>query len=58
MTGYDYQKVVADLLEDNFFVPSKAIEKGRRAPRATVTKKIDGINTRCLQIPLSILEAE
>lgn len=58
LAGYDYQKVVADLVEDNFFIPSKAIEKGRKTPRPTVTKKIDGINTRCLQIPLSILEAE
>ena len=49
--GFDYQKLVADLIEDAFFIPDDKILKGRKKPIQSVLKKINGINTRCFKIP-------
>lgn len=49
--GFNYQKLVADLIEDAFFIPDDKILKGRKKPIQSVLKKINGINTRCFKIP-------
>ena len=38
--GYDYRKLVDDLVADDFFVPADTIEKGRKAPRSCVKQRI------------------
>ncbi len=38
--GYDYRKLVDDLVADGFFVPADTIEKGRKAPRSCVKQRI------------------
>ena len=48
--GFNYQKLVADLIEDAFFIPDDKILKGRKKPIQSVLKKINGINTRCFKI--------
>ena len=48
--GFDSQKVVADLVEDGFFVPDDKIPKGRKKPYPYVQKKI-GTKMNCYRIP-------
>ena len=48
--GFDYRKLVSDLVEDGFFVPSDKIKKGYRTPLATVQKKIGKANADCYRI--------
>ena len=38
--GFDYRKLVDDLVADGFFVPADTIEKGRKAPRSCVKQRI------------------
>ena len=38
--GFDYKKVVADLVADGFFKPADKIEKGRRTPKNTVPQRV------------------
>ena len=38
--GYDYRKLVDDLVADGFFIPADTIEKGRKAPRSCVKQRI------------------
>ena len=38
--GYDYRKLVDDLVADGFFAPADTIEKGRKAPRSCVKQRI------------------
>ena len=38
--GYDYRKLVDDLVADDFFVTADTIEKGRKAPRSCVKQRI------------------
>lgn len=45
--GFDYHKLVADLIAADFFVPSDKIKKGRKKPLNTVQKKIGTENTDC-----------
>ena len=47
LNNLSYKKVVADLLETNFFVPDDKIEKNYKSPRPVILKRINGINTRC-----------
>ena len=54
--GFDYKKVVADLIEEGFFIPDDKIEKGRRTPLATVLKKIGETKTRCYRIRIELLK--
>lgn len=48
--GFDYHKLVSDLVADGFFIPSDKTEKDCKTPRPTVLKKIGKANTRCLRI--------
>ena len=54
--GFDYKKVVADLVEEGFFTPDDKIEKGRRTPLATVLRKIGETKTRCYRIRTELLK--
>ena len=56
--GFDYRKLVADLIADGFFVPSTKIPKGCKKPLDTVNKKLGETNARCYRIPQSVFEAE
>ena len=38
--GYNYRKLVDDLVADGFFIPADTIEKGRKAPRSCVKQRI------------------
>ena len=38
--GFDYKKVVTDLVADGFFKPADKIEKGRRTPKNTVPQRV------------------
>ena len=49
--GFDYRKLVADLVADGFFKPADNVAKGHKTPLATVQKKIGAINMRCHRIP-------
>lgn len=55
--GFDYRKLVADLVADGFFVPSDKIKKGCKKPMATVQKKIGKVNTDCYRIPNDALNS-
>ena len=54
--GFDYHKLVADLVRAGFFIVADTIEKGRRKKRDTVNKKIGKVSTRCYRILNSFLE--
>ena len=56
--GFDYRKLVSDLVEDEFFVPSDKIKKGYRTPLATVQKKIGKANTDCYRIKRIIFDGD
>ena len=48
--GFDYRKLVNDLVDDGFFKPADTIEKGRKNRRDAVIKKIERVPTRCYRI--------
>jgi uncharacterized protein (DUF927 family) len=48
---FDYKKLVDDLIANDFFTPADTLEKGRKAPLATVNKKLGKVSTRCYRIP-------
>ena len=48
--GFDYKKLVDDLVADGFFIPADTVEKGRKKPLATVKKLLGKVNTRCYRI--------
>ena len=50
VSGFDYHKLVADLIENGFFIPDDTIEKGRKKTRDTVNKKLGKTSTRCYRI--------
>ena len=54
--GYDYRKLVSDLVADGFFTPADAIEKGNKSTLYTVQKKIGKANTRCYRIKKAIFD--
>lgn len=56
--GFDYRKLVADLVADGFFVPSDKIKKGCKKPLDTVQKKIGETNATCYRIPQAVLDEE
>lgn len=56
--GFDYRKVVTDLVADGFFTPSTTIKKGCKRALNTVQKKIGSLNADCLRIPNAIIDAE
>lgn len=45
--GFDYRKLVSDLVADGFFVPSDTIEKGYKTPRPTVKVWLAKSATNC-----------
>jgi len=49
-SGYNYHKLIDDLVADGFFVPADTTEKGRKKPLATVNKKLGKASTRCYRI--------
>lgn len=49
--GYNCRKLVSDLVEAKFFVPSDRIKEGCKRPLATVQKKILQINHTCYRVP-------
>lgn len=53
--GFDYHKLVADLIEDGFFIPSDTTEKGRKNPLSTVNKKLGKACTRCYKLSTQTL---
>ena len=56
--GFDYRKLIADLVADGFFVPSDKIKKGCKKPLDTVQKKIGETNATCYRIPQAVLDEE
>jgi hypothetical protein len=56
--GFDYKKLVDDLIAEGFFIPADTIEKGRKKPLATVKKLLGKVNTRCYRIRRSSFDAE
>ena len=55
--GFNYRKLVSDLVEDGFFVPSETIKRGYRKPLATVQKKIGKANADCYRIKRAAFDA-
>lgn len=45
--GFDYRKLVDDLVADGFFVPSDTVEKGYKKPRPTVKVWLAKSATNC-----------
>lgn len=45
--GFDYRKLVSDLVADGFFVPSNTVEKGYKNPRPTVKIWLAKSATNC-----------
>ena len=45
--GFDYRKLVSDLVADGFFVPSDTVEKGYKNPRPTVKVWLGKGATNC-----------
>ncbi|MBR0261237.1 MAG: hypothetical protein IJQ85_05530, partial [Selenomonadaceae bacterium] len=54
--GFDYRKLVSDLVADGFFIPSNRIKKGCKKPLDTVQKKIGETNADCYRIPQSVFD--
>ena len=54
--GYDYRKLVSDLVADGFFTPADTIERGNKSTLYTVQKKIGKANTRCYRIKKAIFD--
>lgn len=48
--GFDYRKLVSDLVEAGFFVPSDKVKRDYKKPLAFVQKKIGKVNTNCYRI--------
>lgn len=55
--GFDYRKLVADLVAVGFFIPADSTEKRRKTPLATVQKQIGTTYARCYRISNSAFEA-
>ena len=53
---FDYRKLVDDLVDDGFFVPSDTIKKDRKIPTPTVQKKLEKANTECYRIRKSVFD--
>ena len=45
--GFDYRKLVSDLVADGFFIPSDTVEKGYKNPRPTVKVWLAKSATNC-----------
>ena len=45
--GFDYRKLVSDLVEDGFFIPNDRVEKGYKKPRPTVKVWLGKGATNC-----------
>lgn len=56
--GFDYRKLVADLVVDGFFTPSTTIKKNCKSPLNTFQKKIGKANPYCLRISNALLGTE
>ena len=56
--GFDYHKLVSDLVADGFFIPSTKIPTGCKKPLDVVQKKIGKTNARCYRIRNAILNGE
>ena len=54
-SGFNYDKIVADLIADEFFIPSNSIPNGRKKTYNFVQKKINRINTSCFRIPAKLI---
>ena len=54
--GFDYRKLVSDLIADGFFKPADTTKKGRKTPLDTVQKRLGEVNTRCYRIPNTAFE--
>ena len=55
---FDYKKLVDDLIANDFFTPADTLEKGRKAPLATVNKKLGKVSTRCYRIPRAAFDSD
>ena len=56
--GFDYRKLVSDLVADGFFTPSTKIPTGCKKPLDVVQKKIGETNARCYRIRNEFLNGE
>lgn len=54
--GFNYHKLVDDLVAIGFFTPADTIEKGRKTPLATVKKRLGKVNSRCYRIKHSVFD--
>ena len=53
--GFNYDKIVSDLIAAKFFIPDDKTDKTRKNPQNTVQKKIGKINSRSYRIPRKII---
>ena len=49
--NFDYNKIVADLSDEKFFLPDDKIPKGRKKPYSFVVRKIGRATLNCFRIP-------
>ena len=56
--GYDYRKLITDLIADGFFTPADTIEKGRKTPLDTVKKRLGKASPRCYRISHITLDGD
>ena len=54
-SGFDEKKVVADLIDDKFFIAGK-IQKGKKKADNSHAVNINGVKTRCYKIPLQSVQ--
>ena len=53
--GFDYRKLVTDLIADEFIIPADTIEHGRKSPRSYVKQRLGEISPWCYRIKHSVL---
>ena len=56
--GFDYRKLVSDLVADGFFVPSNTVEKGYKNPRPTVKVWLGKSATNCYRFSIEYFKCD
>ena len=55
--GFDYGKLVDDLIDAGFFAPADTIEKGRKTPLKTVKTPCGAVSKRCYRIKRTFFDS-
>ena len=56
-SGFDEKKLVADLIDDKFFIAGK-IQKGKNKADNNHSVRLNGTKTRCYKIPLQFVQGD